>query len=283
MNDLLGASDLHLHTGPDQRERWFDDSEAAEMADEHGMYAIVLKQHWTTTADRAIIAARTAQVKTVKVVGALVLNNAVGGLNPVALEKSLALGARVVWMPTHDAAFHRRAHGEEGGITLADPSRRSGLLKVVEELVDMCVDQSAIIATGHIDANEIELLARFAQPKAGKILVTHPEWVPTAITLDEQRQLKELGVMFERCAVGTTFGAGQYQRPIQEIVQQIREIGPGSTVLSSDLGVMPGTRPFEGLIEFYDALERAGVSHEDLMLMSRDNPRRLLESEKAFT
>lgn len=282
MNDLAGASDFHLHTSPDVRERWYDDVQAARLADEHRMYAVVLKSHWTTTADRAIMAARAADVQVTKIYGGLVLNNSVGGLNPAALEKSLSLGAKVIWLPTHDAAFHRIRHGQRGGIRLIDSRSSLELRDAAKAVVNMCIDAGVIIATGHIAPAEIAALARYGQPRKAKILVTHPEWVPTRVPVPDQKELSEFGVMFERCFIGTTFVAGQWQQPMSSLVEEICAVGPRFTVLSSDLGVKPGPKPFEGFIEFYDQLEKEGVSKRDLELMSRENPRRMLDEPHSF-
>jgi hypothetical protein len=282
VNDLVGASDFHLHTSPDVRERWYDDMQAARLADEHRMYAIVLKSHWTTTADRAIMAATAANVQVTKIYGGLVLNNSVGGLNPAALEKSLELGAKVIWMPTHDAAFHRVRHGGRGGIRLIESPTSLELRNAAKAVIDMCIEAGAIIATGHIAPNEIAALGRYGQPRGAKIVVTHPEWVPTRVSVAEQKELSEYGIMFERCFIGTTSAAHDWQQPMSSLVEEIRTVGVRYTVLSSDLGIKYGPEPFVGFIEFYDQLQKEGISKQELELMSRENPRRLLDEPRSF-
>ena len=53
---LDGVVDLHVHAGPDSRPRSVSDLEAARGASEAGMRAILLKNHFTMTADRASLA-----------------------------------------------------------------------------------------------------------------------------------------------------------------------------------------------------------------------------------
>jgi len=108
--DLSGLIDMHIHTAPDVRPRSLDDIDAARQAGEAGMRAIVLKSHITCTADRAALAQKMASKA--QVLGGLTLNDAVGGLNPVAVEAALDLGARIIWMPTISAYNHRVKHGE---------------------------------------------------------------------------------------------------------------------------------------------------------------------------
>src|SRR5512140_486648 len=66
------------------------------------MRAVILKSHVTSTADRAAIA-EAAVGGRVRVFGGIVLNRAVGGLNADAVAATLALGGRVVWLPTTSA------------------------------------------------------------------------------------------------------------------------------------------------------------------------------------
>src|SRR6266508_2700417 len=57
------------------------------------------------------------------VLGGVVLNRYVGGINPAAAEAALRLGGRCIWFPTMDADAHARAFGSTG----AYPSQRGGI------------------------------------------------------------------------------------------------------------------------------------------------------------
>jgi len=67
------------------------------------MAAVLVKSHYTLTADRAAIA--EAVVGGIRVVGGMALNAAVGWLNPDAAEYALNMGAVQIWMPTLDLAW----------------------------------------------------------------------------------------------------------------------------------------------------------------------------------
>jgi hypothetical protein len=58
---LLGAIDLHAHHGPDSYPRQWDAFEVASLAQERGLRAIVLKNHWTETASTASSFASTGR------------------------------------------------------------------------------------------------------------------------------------------------------------------------------------------------------------------------------
>jgi uncharacterized protein DUF6282 len=83
-----------------------DDVETVGWYEAAGFTGCVLKGHSEPTAGRALAASAGRKLA---VNGAVVLNAAVGGLNPPYVEAALAFGARVVWMPTLDALAHREA------------------------------------------------------------------------------------------------------------------------------------------------------------------------------
>jgi hypothetical protein len=102
-NPIEGAIDFHVHSAPDAFARNISDIDVAELAARRGMRAIVLKNHITMTADRAALLAEV--VPGIDVFGGVVLNHAVGGLNPAAVEVMATMSGgrgRVVWLPTRD-------------------------------------------------------------------------------------------------------------------------------------------------------------------------------------
>src|SRR4051812_40727043 len=79
-----GAIDFHVHSEPDVFGRSMDDIDVAVLASRKGMRGLVLKNHVTMTADRAVLVMKI--VPGIEVFGGIVLNNAVGGINPAAVE-----------------------------------------------------------------------------------------------------------------------------------------------------------------------------------------------------
>src|SRR5476651_829997 len=103
-NVLAGVIDFHAHTGPDVEPRLVNDLQLVRLAKQAGMRAIVLKNHFMPTADRAELAMQ--EVGGIEVFGGVVLNRSVGGLNPEAITRMLQLEGnrgKVVWLPTVDA------------------------------------------------------------------------------------------------------------------------------------------------------------------------------------
>ena len=99
---LEGAYDLHVHTFPSHIKRKMNDIELLKKANDYKMGGIMIKNHYESTAGRASLLNEYFKFST-KVYGGIVLNSTVGGINPYAVESSMKLGAKFVWLPTRDA------------------------------------------------------------------------------------------------------------------------------------------------------------------------------------
>jgi len=168
---LRGAIDLHLHAAPSVFPRAMNDLEAAESASRWEMAGFVLKAHEGSTAERASIA--NLAVQGGRALGSVVLNHFVGGLNPLAVEMALVLGARVVFLPTIHAANHMRHFGGPTfsptvpsrfrpvqGIELLDSDGR--LRPEAFDILDIVRNAGAVLATGHISPMETDKLVSAA-------------------------------------------------------------------------------------------------------------------------
>src|ERR671936_2791623 len=102
-----GVIDFHVHSHPDVFGRNMDDIDVAQLAKSRGMRGIVLKNHVTSTADRAALVMKV--VPGIEVFGGIVLNKAVGVVTPAAVEWMHRMSGgrgKVVWLPTLDADMH---------------------------------------------------------------------------------------------------------------------------------------------------------------------------------
>ena len=167
--------DLHVHCAPDVRPRKMTALELARAARAAGMRALLLKNHETSTVPLAATVGEV--VEGIDVFGGLVLNLAVGGFNPRAVEMALRLGAKEIWMPTHCAAHDRSYHGNPlPGLTIYDD--HGHLRADVQEILRLTADSGAILGTAHLAPMEIVNLLRTSR-EAGirKFVITHPEIV----------------------------------------------------------------------------------------------------------
>ena len=285
--DMRGAVDVHLHSEPDLFPRIADDVGVARHAASLGLRAISLKCHSERTTSRAYMTMQ--QVPGIQVVGGIVLNRAVGGINPDAVEAALQLGARHVWMPTVDAANHARTFGSTGaydkqastmarsadtGIEVFDAEGTpiDGLFDVL----DLIAQHRGILSTCHLSIPEILRLVPAARERGvEKIMITHPYFKVPGLDLDTLRSLVDQGAYaeFGYCTISPMWNHATLVRQ----VEAIRELGAQRCILMSDGGQRHNPMPAECLRVFAQSVYESGVSEEDVAKMIKDNPLDLLE------
>ncbi len=195
-NPLQGAIDFHVHSGPDSFTRSVTDLEIAKIAKANGMQAIVLKNHFTMTADRAWLAERATGMRCY---GGIVLNRAVGGLNAAAVEQMVAFtGGRgkVVWLPTFDAENHVARFQEKR--PFVSVVRDGKPVPELKPIFDLAAKHDLVLETGHSSAEECLILIRAAK-KAGvkRLLVTHAMADPVRMSIDQMKEAARLGAKLE--------------------------------------------------------------------------------------
>ena len=286
--DLLhGAIDLHIHVAPDILPRLMDDLELAEAARDAGMAAVVMKSHHMLTADRAQIAQKLTPG--IRVFGGLALNRpACGGLNPDAVRVAIAMGARIIWLPTFSSVNHikRTAAGATGNLGLMAQGFSRTPVEVVNErgeavpelleILGLIAQADIILATGHISALETKAVVDAAL-KAGvqKILVNHAELWLIDMSIQDQRELAAKGVMLERCIRSVTAEKTGHPTPAL-IAEQIKAVGAASSVMATDYGQVDSPPPPEGMQWYIEQMLRNGIEDEEIVTMVRTNPGRLL-------
>ena len=83
--NLKGAIDFRVHSGPDCDERTADADDVARIGQEMGMRALVLTNHYESTAALAYMVRK--EVPGIEVFGGIVLNLPVGGINLEAVKR----------------------------------------------------------------------------------------------------------------------------------------------------------------------------------------------------
>jgi hypothetical protein len=289
---IHGAYDLQVHVGPDVIARRIEDLDLAKEFLEHGLRGFVLKSHYVPTAERAKVVTRA--VPGIAAFGAITLNHAVGGLNPVAVEIAGRSGCKIVWMPTVDAA--NETAGRVGGANtklpfwaqmqrelaamgiapppltvlgpdgqVSDPTRRC---------LELIARHDMILATGHLGRHEIFPLVRVAREmKVHKVLVTHAEFPSQNLSAAEQLELADLGAYIEHCF--TTMHTGKALWDV--VFDSIRKVGVGRCILSTDLGQPINPPVAEGFAMFAERLLEGGFSVAEIRRMAVTNPAAFVE------
>lgn len=288
---LQGAYDLHVHSGPDVMPRKLDDLELAERVQKYGMKGYVIKSHYNSTAARAKLINKL--YPGVNAVGAISLNNAVGGLNWAAVEMAARDGAKLVWMPTVDAANeqeHFKVHKPEKmpywaalQMEMVAQGRTQASISILENeqlksnivaILEVIAHYNIILATGHLGKQEVFALVKAAKERnVKKIIVTHPDFPSTTLSKEEQKELVALGAFMEHCFTTPQTGKTSWE----EVYTEIKHVGVDNCVISTDLGQPRGMYPDEGLELFAINLLANGFSDKDIRKMFVENPTQLIE------
>src|SRR6202022_1411971 len=154
VSPIAGLMDTHVHAAPDVFGRSMDDEEVAILYKERGLEALVLKNHVVATADRAWFARK--HVAGLKVFGGIVLNSAVGGINPDAVNWMWRMQGgfgRVVWFPTFDADNHVK-HFKDAPEAIKVLGADGKVLPAVRDVLKICAAQKLVVHTGHLSPTE---------------------------------------------------------------------------------------------------------------------------------
>jgi hypothetical protein len=289
---IRGAFDTHVHSGPDVLPRRFDDIDLAKHALETGMSGFVLKSHYICTADRATLLRK--MFPGVQAFGAIALNNSVGGMNPLALDIAGRLGAKVVWLPTVDSANElENVAGQKDEsklpywMSIARELRALGIagewLKVTDDegnvtpatrqCLDVVANHDMVLATGHIaPAAMLPVVKAAREAGVRRIVITHPEFPTTLLSIEQQKALARYDVYFERCF--TTPYTNKI--PWEIVFENVRKVSPSTTILATDLGQTTNPGVPEGLSMFAGKMVDAGFSDDEVEQMVRKNPVALL-------
>jgi Family of unknown function (DUF6282) len=287
---LRGGFDTHIHVGPDVVERKIDDVSLARRFRELGMAGFILKSHYTSTAERASVV--RAAVPGIEALGAISMNRAVGGMNPLAVEIAAREGARTVWMPTVDSVneSHERDAPpgakvpvwvrlqldlREQGIeieTVPVVDERGEVLAHTREVLATIARHEMLLATGHLGRDEIFAVVDAAlEEGVREIVITHPEFPSQDLSRDDQRALVERGALLERCFTTPHTGKISWEAWIENI----RAAGPENSVLSTDLGQVFNPEVQDGMALMVDRLLEAGFDEQEVHVMAVVNTRRV--------
>ncbi|MEG5063416.1 DUF6282 family protein [Microcoleus sp. B3-A4] len=281
---IESAIDFHIHSSPDVIPRRLDDFEVAKLAAGAHMKAVVLKNHYASTAARAVLVNKI--VPQIEVFGGVVLNHSVGGINPDAVDAMHRIGGKygkVVWLPTVDAEHHLQVFHKPGrGIKVAENGK---VLPETAAVLKIVAKENLILETGHISSEEVMAVVGEANLLNIKnILITHAMADVPGLSLENMQAAAAAGAFLELAFVNDLMGENAadeahtnwHQVSITKMAAAIKLIGAEHFVMSTDLGRKPDPLPAEGYKLFVEKLINEGISPHEIDLMTKHNPARLL-------
>lgn len=284
---LVGAVDLHCHSGPAAMPRILDHHDALVEAAEAKFRALLFKDHFYLGVSHAKILEKLFPDTGVQLFSGIALNNASGGINPHAVDHAANIGGKIVWLPTLSAANHLTQSEGAGKIfpktakKMLDPiplsalDANGNLTDDIKAVLDVIAEADIILAGGHLPAAELIMVFEEAGKRGVKrMLVNHPTYIVNC-TDDDMRTLIELGAYLEH-SIGMFITGKGYYFTKDDLAHYIEVAGPDRTVLSSDLGLQGSPRPVEGYRQIVNLLLDMQVSKADIRTMIGNNAAWLL-------
>src|SRR5690349_7550566 len=260
---LNGVIDIHAHSDPDSTARSIDAIDLAKLAKARGMRGLVLKNHYESTAALAYIVRK--EVPGIEIFGGIDLNLTVGGINPAAVERMTMMKGgwgRVVWMPTFDAENQVRDSKENR--PFVSVAKNGDLLPDVKRVISIVKQHNLTLETGHSSPEEGLMMVREARKQGVEhVIVTHALTPPVRMSIAQMREAAQLGAFIE--LVYGRMNAAEWARAI-------REVGPEHIILSSDLGQPNSPLHPDGMVAYFAALRKEGITEAQIDLMAKTNP-----------
>ncbi len=207
--------------------------------------------------------------------GSITLNYGIGGLNPIAVETALKMGAKVVWLPTTHAANQLRKNNKEGGIECLDENGK--IVEPLRKIFELIKEYDAVLGTGHLSPEEIFKVVHQAREMGlEKIVITHPEfWVVGMSHEDQVKIVKEYDVILERC-FAQPMGGGVYKSNLKDNLEVIKKVGYKNVMVNTDGGQVENPNWEVAFEKYAQFLLDNGITKEELDYMTKEIPSKLL-------
>src|SRR6188474_3352884 len=285
VSPAAGVIDMHVHSHPDVFGRNMDDIDVAQLAKSKGMRGILLKNHISETASRAALVMKV--VPGVEVFGGIVLNKAVGGINPDAVEwmhRVYGSRGKIVWLPTFEADRHVKvlSKPDARGLVVAPGGQ---VTPEMEAILKIIARENLVLATGHVHPEEIVAVVRRGRELGVKnMLITHGFTNVPGLTMAQAKQVADMGAVIEVCFLQFLAGPNAplaflthwTQVNAKNVATAVKEIGAKSLIISSDLGQSANMTHPDGIEAAIAAMRKENISDADIDVMMRKNPARLL-------
>ena len=282
---LVGAVDLHCHSGPAAMPRIIGHTEAFRMAEEAGFQALLYKDHYYVGMPHCAVLKDIYPDSKVELFSGVALNNASGGINPHAVDHSIKLGGKIVWFPTFAAKNHIEAYAAKSfpktakpmlppiPLTVLDANGR--LIDEARQICDLIAEGDIILAGGHLHVSELFILFEEARKRGvKKMMVNHPSYI-IGCSDEDIRGLVALGAYMEHSICMFIPGRAK-QHETEDLIHMMEVAGVDRTILGSDLGLTQAPKPVDGYRMIVSDLLDHQVSKADIRKITSTNAAGLL-------
>jgi len=302
-----GLIDIHVHGAP--AGSWLPGRptvvHSTMEASKEKVAALVFKDHYTMTNNWAQMINESLQLlkeekgpdsgfTPTKLYGGIVLNYAVGGLNPEAVKICLGYGDCVeVWLPSTSSRYQLDLIAKELGTTNDKGgvyvSENGVLLPEMVQILDMMAEYNdnaegkrVALSACHVSNEEKFDLLHYVKDKGMDvdIIIDHITQELTIATEEQMLEMIDLGAYLEFAETSCIPWTGMEDQVINFdwsmyiIKKMIEKRGTDHLVLCSDSG-QPSHEFVPGWRCFLKTLLAKGISYDDVKVMCQDIPRKL--------
>jgi len=283
---LKGLIDIHVHAGPSIANRALDAAEMLKHAEEAGYAGFLVKDHYFPSMLGTKMIEKHLGNGTCKVYGSMCLNNSVGLFNLKALDVARQMDAKIVYFPTVSTQKHIDDHKKKafvGGGKANVPEvpvtyvTEDGVMDpMAVEILKYMADYDMVLGTGHGNLREVTKLVETALELGVKrILVNHPHYNVNA-SLEQMKAWADAGAYIEVNVAVFVGGSSLGNVADDYAVEMIRTCGVEHIILDSDLGQNNVILPVDGMYNFIKILMSKGITEEEINIMTKVNPKKLL-------
>lgn len=280
---LTGSIDVHIHSGPDVIDRIGTSIDIARGAAQVGMRALVFKDHVFPSWTKAVLTDQA--VPDIRVFGGISLNASVGGLNVNVVKGSIAGGCKVIMFPTFDAREYynkpnmshlqkAHLHGEPPKYVQTVDEDGKLVPEAVRVLEVVAQHPDVVLSNGHL--GPFEILPWLEQAKKlgiRRIMIEHPNG--SGGWQDSHYEAMVAHGAYLNISYNVYHGTMGRKDP-RDAVRLVRLVGAEHCNLMTDAGQPQAPWPHETYRMFCEMLYYYGLTLDELELMRKVNPARLL-------
>jgi hypothetical protein len=297
LRDLVrGAVDLYVHPHPELLPRTIGVVELARQMQADGFAAAMLWNQFSQTAELATV---VTEVTGFRLVGSIILNGTVGGVDARVVEHAIRMGARYVGMPSLSGSagyrtpamtsYSNDAKAVAGPVAVTDAS--GALLPEVHDVIELVATYDVALGLGYLTpADTFAVLDAARRRRVRRIAVLRP-FAGFGLPADQlDAAMAVPGVVIQMPASslrtgrpgGPAAGLPMHEHAVVGLsevaaafARAVRTYGAERCVLTSDTG-WNDMSARQWLELGADALLRSGVRGAQLETMVRDAPAHLI-------
>ena len=283
---LKGILDIHVHAGPSVANRQVDAADMLKEAVVAGYRGFLVKDHYFPSCMGVKMVQEHCDAQGVEIYSSMCLNNSMGLFNLMALDAAINMGDKIIYFPTVSSKNHIDHHKGNfvGSGKMSVPETpvvyvdENGVMDpAAVECLKLIAEKDVVLGTGHGTAWEIDhLVEKALEVGVKRILVNHPQFHIGA-SYEQMTKWAKLGAYIEMNVCVFTSGSKLGSLDDQVIADMLKAVPLEQMILDSDMGQNGNGSPVEGMYRFIRLLmDKFGLSEEDINLIAKTNPAKLL-------